>query len=169
VLALAVAGGASVASRIGFGLNLSGSAPRGLYRAVPGIPTRGALVVTCLPSDVGSFGRLRGYLGSGDCPGDAQPVLKRVVAVAGDTVSIDGLGVAVNGTPVTSRPIHEHDHAGRPLPHRPFGLHRVAEGDLWVLGVSLAPSWDSRYFGSVPVSGVRGIARPVLTLGEARP
>jgi conjugative transfer signal peptidase TraF len=167
-MALAVAGGASVAARLGFGVNLSASAPRGLYRAVAGTPARGHLVVVCLPDDVASFGRARGYLAAGHCPAGAQAVLKRVVAVAGDTVTIHAHGAAVNGLPVTDQPIHERDHAGRPLPRLPFGHHHVAIGDVWVLGLAQAPSWDSRYFGPVPASGVRGIAWPVLTLDEVR-
>jgi hypothetical protein len=30
--------------------------------------------------------RARGYLGPGPCPGGVQPVLKRVIAVAGDVL-----------------------------------------------------------------------------------
>jgi conjugative transfer signal peptidase TraF len=168
VVALAVAAGASAAARLGFGVNVSASAPFGVYRTMAGTPTRGSLVVVCLPADVATFGRARGYLSAGNCPAAAQSVLKRVVAVTGDTVTLDSTGVSVNGEPLSAHSIHERDQAGRPLPHLPFGDHRVASGHVWMLGLSHTSSWDSRYFGPVPVSGLRGIARPVLTLGEAR-
>jgi len=168
VIALAVAAGAAVAARIGFGVNVSTSAPLGLYRTIAGTPTRGTFVVVCLPADVAAFGRARGYLSAGNCAAAAQPVLKRVVAVTGDTVTVDGTGVSVNGEPFSTQSVQERDHAGRPLPHLPFGHHRVASGQVWLLGLSATSSWDSRYFGPVPVSGLRGIARPVFTLGEVR-
>jgi type IV secretory pathway protease TraF len=67
-VALAAAAGATVAARAGVGLNLSASAPRGLYLMVVGDPTSDALVVACLPADVAAFGLVRGYLGAGTCP-----------------------------------------------------------------------------------------------------
>ena len=45
--------------RLGVGLNLSGSAPRGVYLTVGGAPARGTLVVACLPAVVAAFGRAR--------------------------------------------------------------------------------------------------------------
>jgi conjugative transfer signal peptidase TraF len=167
VVILAVAAGVSLAARAGVGLNLSASAPRGLYRTVAGAPTHGALVVICLPPDVAVFGLARGYLGAGTCPGGAQPALKRVAAVAGDTVDLDGAGAIVNGVRLLGQPISDRDGSGRPLPHLPFGRHVVNASDVWLAGQSHARSWDSRYFGPVPVTGLRGIARPVFMLGEA--
>ena len=67
-MALDAAAGATVAARAGVGLNLSASAPRGLYRMVASTPIRDSLVVTCLPADVAAFGLVRGYLGAGTCP-----------------------------------------------------------------------------------------------------
>ena len=168
VVALTAAAGATVAARAGVGLNLSASAPRGLYRMVAGAPTRDALVVACLPADVAAFGLVRGYLGAGTCPGGAQPVLKRVAAVAGDAIDLDGVGAIVNGVRLIRQPITDRDHAGRPLPRLPFGRHVVAPAHVWLAGQSHARSWDSRYFGPVAVAGVRGVARPIFTIGEAR-
>jgi type IV secretory pathway protease TraF len=42
----------------------------------------------------------------------------------------------------------------------------VQPGHVWLAGSGHDRSWDSRYFGPVPVAGVRGVARPILTLGE---
>jgi conjugative transfer signal peptidase TraF len=168
VTALALAAGAILAARAGVGLNLSGSAPRGLYRLVGGAPTRDALVVACLPPDVAAFGLARGYLGVGTCSGGAWPVLKRVGAVPGDEVVVERSGMTVNGAPIVLQPIADVDHAGWPLPHLPFGRRRVAQDELWLVGLSDSRSWDSRYFGPVPVTGVRGVARPLLTIDEGQ-
>jgi conjugative transfer signal peptidase TraF len=150
---------------LGFGLNLSRSAPRGLYQTVAAAPARGTLVVACLPPAVAAFGRARGYLGAGDCPGQTQPVLKRVGAVAGDVIALGRDIVTVDGVRVLAQPIEAVDSAARPLPHVRFGSYRVGDGDLWLFGLSSSQSWDSRYFGPVGATAVRGVVRPVLTLG----
>ena len=48
-------------------LNTIRSAPRGLYRKVPVVPSRGSIVAVCLPPDVARFACAGGSLGSGDC------------------------------------------------------------------------------------------------------
>ena len=155
---------AAVGLRLGVGLNVSRSAPRGIYRTVADAPARGELVVACLPPAVGAFGRTRGYLRPGDCPGGAQPVLKRIGAVAGDRVELDGDGVTVSGIRLLARPIEALDSAGRQLPHAALGARLVAPGEVWLFGPSPDRSWDSRYFGPVPATSVRGVVRPVLTV-----
>ncbi len=155
---------AAAGPHVGLGLNLSASAPRGIYRAVAGTPARGSLVVACLPASIAAFGRAHGYLAAGDCPGGAQPVLKRVGADAGDVIELSRTTVSVNGVRVLVPPTAGLDSAARPLPHAPFGFHRVAASEVWLFGVSPTRSWDSRYFGSVPARAVRSVVRPVLTL-----
>src|SRR5207249_6459289 len=71
---------------LGLQLNLSVRAPRELYRTVAGLPTLGARVVTCVGPDSAGLARVRGYLRPELCAGGVQPVLKRVIAVAGDVV-----------------------------------------------------------------------------------
>jgi len=105
VVALINVAGAATGLRLGVGLNASRSAPRGVYRSVADTPARGALVVVCLPAAVAAFGRARGYLGPGDCPGGAQPVLKRVGAIGGDVVELRSETVTVNGVRLLTRPI----------------------------------------------------------------
>ena len=165
MVALISVTGAAIGICVGVGLNVSRSAPRGIYRAVAEAPTRGALVVACLPGAVAGFGRERGYLGPGECAGRPQPVLKRVGAVTGDRVELlGGATVTVNGVRLLTRPIESLDSAARPLPHVAFGSYVVADGKLWLFGSPGARSWNSRYFGPVPVASVRRVARPVLTV-----
>jgi len=165
-VALVGAVGAVVGPHLGLGLNLSASAPRGLYRKVTNAPARGALVIVCLPPPIARFGRARGYLGAGDCPGGTQPVLKRIAASAGDALELAPDGVSVNGVRVQAEPLAERDSAGRPLPHAAFGSHRVTSDEVWLSGISPGRSWDSRYFGSVPASAVRAAVRPMLTVNR---
>ena len=40
---------------------------------------------------------MRGYLGNGDCPGGAEPVLKMIGGLRGDEVDVEAGWIAVNG------------------------------------------------------------------------
>jgi conjugative transfer signal peptidase TraF len=159
--------GAVLGLHLGLGVNLSASAPRGIYRMVAGAPARGALVVACLPAAVAAFGRARGYLGPGGCPGDAQPVIKRVGAAARDIVELGSESMTVNGVSILAGPVARLDSAGRSLSHTPFGSYRVPADEIWLVGSSPDRSWDSRYFGPVPVAAVRSVVWPVLTIDPA--
>src|SRR2546422_10770790 len=50
---------------LGLRVNLSESAPRGLYRTLIGSPTRGVWVVACVGPHAAALARSRGYLGPG--------------------------------------------------------------------------------------------------------
>lgn len=152
------------AGATGLRVNATASMPRGLWRVAPaaGPIPRGAIVSLCLPQ--GPLLRLalrRGYLGAGPCPGGAEPLLKPVAAIAGDVVRVTAAGIAVNGTLLPNSAALKQDSAGRPLRPVPPGTWRVAPGAVWLVSTYAARSFDSRYFGPVPVSAVHGTARPV--------
>lgn len=150
-------------------INWSGSAPLGLYAtSVKTSLSRADLVVVCLQGTLATRGRARGYLAAGSCPNGTSPILKQVFAIAGDEVELRGETFVVNGQVIgRSRRLGE-DSRGRPLEALPFGRNVVREGEIWVLGIYRARSWDSRYFGPIPVSSVVGVARPILTLNMGR-
>src|SRR5262249_10542628 len=114
-------------------VNLSASAPRGLYRTVAGRPTRGAWVVACGSPQSAAFARARAYLGPGRCAGGVQPVLKPVVAVAGDVVEIGPKAVTVNGQRLPGSSTAASDSLGRELPHAAWGRHVVGADELWLV------------------------------------
>lgn len=146
-----------------FRVPTSASAPPGLYLLTYRAPARGAWIVACLPASLGSFGRERDYLGPGVCPGGAAEVLKRVAALPGDTVTVSATGLVVEGTPLSGTARRARDTAGRPVPHVVDGSYRVAPGTVWLYSARVPTSWDSRYFGAVPLAGVRSSARLLLT------
>jgi conjugative transfer signal peptidase TraF len=145
-------------------LNTSPSLPLGLYRAVPGPPRRGAIVVVCLPAPLGTFARTRGYLGRGPCPGDVERFGKIVAGVAGDHVYVDSNGVTINGALVPHSRALGRDTHGRLLPHA-WGSKTIQPGELFLLATRHPRSFDSRYFGPVIVTGVVVIV-PVATLSR---
>ena len=148
-------------------LNVSPSVPLGLYRMVDEPVERGVLVVACVPLTAARLARERGYLARGSCPGGTQPVLKRIGAVPGDLVDLELDGIAVNGARLPDSAPASSDSRGRPLPHALWGRTAVAPGKVWLIGMETTRSWDSRYFGPVPLDHVHAV-RPVLTLGGGR-
>ena len=155
-----------LAAVLGFGLhvNLSPSAPPGLYRSVTGTPTRGTWVAACVSPKAAALAHARGYLLSGSCPGGVEPVLKPVVAIAGDVVELGPDAVTVNGQRLPRSASATLDSSGRSLPHAVWGRHVVGSDELWLVSTRVANSWDSRYLGPVSLSQVRTVAQPVWTV-----
>ena len=145
--------------------NHTASMPMGFYqvrRAAPAV-TRGAVVVWCLPTSLVAEAKRRGYLGGGSCPGGVESILKEVAAVPGDTVVVDPAGLAVNGRRLAgSRPL-ARDSRGRPVASVPHGRYVVRPGEAWLWSPHTAHSFDSRYYGALPVAGLVGVARPLWT------
>jgi conjugative transfer signal peptidase TraF len=145
-------------------VNATASMPRGIWRierAGSGIE-RGEVVSVCPPdSPAISEAARRGYFPAGACPGSHEPLIKPVVAIPGDLVTVTARGIAVNGEPVADSGPLKKDSAGRPLQPLPTGLYRVPMGAVWLLSGHDPRSFDSRYFGAVPAANIQGIARPI--------
>lgn len=96
--------------------------------------------------------------------GRSVRVIKRVVAVEGDTVEVFGDRVYVNGAlaPYGYGELPEHEEFHLP----PF---QVPEDTVYVAGDNRGVSYDSRIVGPVPLSAVNGrvvaIVFPVHRLG----
>ncbi|MET9614421.1 signal peptidase I [Kitasatospora indigofera] len=91
-----------------------------------------------------------------------KDLIKRVIAVGGDTVECEGEGpVKVNGIALDEPYIFP---GNTPCGTKQFGPVHVPEGRIWVMGDHRADSLDSRYHmdqpggGTVPVSDVVGRA-----------
>jgi len=135
--------------------NASGSVPIGLYRLRPA----GRLAVTPLvavqsPEPLATFLADRRYLARG------IPLLKRVLALPGQTVCRDQLAITVDRIEMgTAR---AHDGSGRPLPIWQ-GCHVIADGEVFLMNGRSADSFDGRYFGALPASAIIGTAEPLWT------
>ncbi|KJC45276.1 S26 family signal peptidase [Bradyrhizobium sp. LTSP857] len=135
--------------------NASESVPVGLYRLRP----VDNLFVTELlavqpPEPLATFLDLNGYLPGG------LPMLKRVLALPGQTVCRSGLKISVDA--IEMGEARDRDGRGRPLP-KWHGCRVVGEDELFVMNWQSADSLDGRYFGFLPVSAVIGRALPVWT------
>jgi conjugative transfer signal peptidase TraF len=96
------------------------------------------------------------------CPDGFSPLIKPVVAWPGDFVSVSATGISVNGRPLTNSTPIERDSKGQQL--RPFaaGVYRVGPKELWVVSSFSPRSFDSRYFGPIPLKSVHSWLRPLL-------
>jgi conjugative transfer signal peptidase TraF len=149
--------------------NFTPSMAVGIYRLVP-LPKTGVrrdmLVAACAPPNAAELGRRRAYLASGPCPSGTELLLKAVVAAAGDEIALSRAGVVVNGLLLpNSRPL-SRDAAGRRLSSWPHGHFTLTQGQLWLYADNVR-SWDSRYWGPVPVADILAKAVPVLTVPVA--
>lgn len=135
--------------------NVSNSVPTGLYRLHPaGRLTVTELVAVQPPEPLATFLALNGYLPIG------VPMLKRVLALQGQTVCREAFAITVDGIAMgEARP---RDRRGRPLPSW-HGCHVLSEGEVFVMNWQSADSLDGRYFGPIPTSAVIGRAVPMWT------
>jgi conjugative transfer signal peptidase TraF len=164
VLAAGTAGLAAIAGIAmlgGYRLNLTPSEPLGLWRIEPlNRPVAvGDLVFICPPRGaVSAFGIERGYFRAGLCPSGTAPLIKTVAARGGSLVTV-GSDVMIDGVPLPHSRLRPVDGYGRAL--IPFAGGIVPPGFLF-LHSPFAGSYDSRYFGPVPETGLLGLARPVI-------
>jgi conjugative transfer signal peptidase TraF len=142
-------------------INTSPSLPVGLY--ITSSEPEANLVEFCPAEPFASLAISRGYRDRGACHDGATPLLKPIVAQAGDVVEISRQGIAVNGRHLPNTAPRTADTHGRPLPHWPPGRYVVAPNTVWVASSYEARSFDSRYFGPIPTHSIRDHVRPLLT------
>ena len=143
-------------------LNVTGSLPPGVYQVVEGDVQRGDLVLACPALTEMQFeARARGYLRYGlSCPGWFGSIIKYAAALPGDVVIATPGGIAINGRPMPNTSRLDADSKGQPLPPLPAS-GKVPDGQVWLLSTYAGRSFDSRYWGPVPLSTLRGRVRPV--------
>jgi conjugative transfer signal peptidase TraF len=135
--------------------NASESVPVGLYHVRPThmlfITT---LVVAFPPEPLATYLAQRGYLPRG------VPLLKRILALSGQSVCRNELLISVDGVDVGAA--RERDHRDRALPVWQ-GCRVIADGEVFLMNWDEPSSFDGRYFGPIPSSAIIGRAQPMLT------
>jgi conjugative transfer signal peptidase TraF len=138
--------------------NASESAPIGLYRVQP----TGKLVITTLvvampPEPLATVLAKGRYLPRG------VPLIKRILALPGQSVCRNELLIGVDGIEIgTAR---ARDHKGRALPVWQ-GCRVIGQGEVFLMNWDEPASLDSRYFGPLPTSAIIGRAEPLWTFVE---
>ena len=171
-VALLLGTGAAVSAvafcEFGFVFNFTHSAPFGIYRqaAEPTLATRKNSPYAFFCPDQrwpGLRNNPNTRRSLGTCPDGYAALLKPVVAWPGDVVTTSPAGVIVDGTPVPNSSPLTRDSLGRELHPYPYGTYKVLEGQIWVVSSYSSRSFDSRYFGPVPLRTVREWVRPFIT------
>jgi|CXWL01.1.fsa_nt_gi conjugative transfer signal peptidase TraF len=148
-----------------FRLNLSPSLPPGVYFLIPAFLSRpverGDFALVCPPTAVAATAHARGYVGFGLCPGFVPEVLKPIGALPGDRLAIRDGFVWINGSRIPTALVLTRDSLGRPL--TPFSALEleVPADSVFLLSSHSPRSWDSRYYGPVPLASVRARAVPL--------
>jgi signal peptidase I len=95
------------------------------------------------------------------CGGGDGDLVKRVIALPGQTIYSSGGGIYINGHPLAEPYLPSYDPLGLPIAtsQHPY---RVPPGEFYVLGDNRADSCDSRYWG--PIQGSSIIGKAVLVI-----
>jgi len=152
-----------VSWQLGFRLNLTPSLPVGVYRLTHESLYRGQAVAFCLEDpEFVQLAHDRRYLASGSCPSGLRPLLKVVNGMPGDSVSFCGNAVMVNGQVLAHTKILGRDRQGRVMPPSHLASGVIPPGKALLLSQHHDGSFDSRYFGLVPIVSLRPV-EPVIT------
>lgn len=152
----------------GIRINRTNSLPAGLYLTVDKTPEKGDLVAFW-PRDTAVMreARRRGYILGGaynivDGKGYGL-LLKRLMAVPGDRVSITDAGVEINGLLVPNTQPLNADSVGNHLPHLRFTDYLLRDDEVLLLSDHLPRSFDGRYFGIQERRQIVEVVQPLLT------
>lgn len=145
-------------------VNTSRSIALGLYWTSDRPVQKGEYVLLC-PPQIGVFeeARRRGYLAAGFCPGGYGYMMKRILAVGGDTVTVNADGVRVNGKLLPFSAPLLTDLAGRPMPRFRADRYVLGASEVLLMSDVSRTSFDGRYFGPAGRSQIRTVIVPVFT------
>ncbi len=143
------------ADRAFFVWNATASAPIGFYRVTrsPAL-SRGDLVLVVPPPWVAEFAAHRGYLPL------HVPLVKRIAAMAGNTVCTRGRDIFIDGRFAAVR--LAVDGQSRPLPAW-SGCRVLDHSEILLLMEGVRTSFDGRYFGPTNISQIVGHLDSVWT------
>ncbi len=147
---------------LGFRMNVTPSLPYGIYRITARPIAPECLASFCLESEFSNLARERGYLAVGSCPSGLRPLLKEVAGLPGDVIGFrDGL-ITLNG-----HVLAQHSNRLSATARAVLCLLRALRAGVIPQGQALmlaqrSDSFDSRYFGLVPLDDLQWV-KPILT------
>ena len=136
----------------GIVINDTPSLPEGFYRKREQAVGKGNFVLFRLPA--GELSRR---------PYARENLIKQVVAVAGDKISIGTAGVWVNGRLLANSAQLPSDRDGRALPQLHLDEYVLSPGELLTMSTYNPRSFDGRYFGPIQRENILSVVEPLLT------
>jgi conjugative transfer signal peptidase TraF len=138
--------------------NASESVPVGLYSVEVGDQLAVTnLVVAMPPNSLATVLNERGYVPLG------VPLIKRILALRGQSVCRNELVISVDG--IAMGTALAHDRQDRPLPVWQ-GCRAIAQDEVFLMNWDEPASFDGRYFGPIPLHAIIGRAKPLWTLDK---
>jgi signal peptidase I len=96
-----------------------------------------------------------------DCPGPDGDLVKRVIALPGQTIYSSGNTIYINGRPLAEPYLPADDPLGPAIASSQHP-YRVPAGEFYVLGDNRSDSCDSRYWGPIQGSSIVGKAIVII-------
>lgn len=140
-------------------INLSESYPLGLYKELgeSGETTKGTLVLFCPPkNEVFDYALKQGWLLQGECESGSIPLIKKVVAVEGDKVTISNTRyVFINGMKQKNSNIYKLPYITK--------SQTLQKNEVFLMSDFSKTSFDARYFGALNKSVIITPVEPIYT------
>ena len=149
--------------QVGFRINLTSSLPVGIWKIDKSFTRieKGDYVWFTPTKRIAEFALKRGYLEKNPkCKNNAIPLLKVVYGLPGDTYSFHDDLIRINNLPVKNVKRRKTDSKNRPMPRIADG--KVPANQFFVL-TKHPYSFDSRYYGPIPMDNIEGTAKPIFT------
>jgi signal peptidase I len=97
----------------------------------------------------------------------SKDFIKRVIATEGQTIEIRNREVLIDGKPWDDpHAVHDEPRAG---PSDNYGPYTVPAGHVFVMGDNRDHSFDSRYWGPVPLADIKGQALIIYWSWDGEP
>ncbi|HAT9660781.1 TPA: conjugative transfer signal peptidase TraF [Legionella pneumophila] len=152
---------------MGFRINLTESIPVGLYRITGTEPLKNAYVIFC-PDDRQSFrlAKNRGYIDHGLYCNGYGYLMKKVVAVSSDILSVTNEGVYVNQMLIPYSKPKLQDGMNRTLPQWQVMNYQLQEDEIMTMTSQSEWSFDGRYYGLVQTRQIKGMITPIWVINK---
>lgn len=152
---------------MGFRINLTESIPVGLYRITGTDPLKNAYVIFC-PDDRQTFrlAEKRGYIDHGLYCNGYGYLMKKVVAVSGDILSVTNEGVFVNQILIPYSKPKLQDGMNRTLPQWQVMNYQLQEDEIMTMTSQSEWSFDGRYYGLVHTRQIKGMITPIWVINK---
>lgn len=147
---------------VGLRINITKSIPIGIYIITEKTPAKNDYVIFC-PPDTEQFknARRRGYIDIGFCPAKYGYMMKKLVALNGDAVTISKIGVTVNDVLLPLSAQLPTDLQGNKLPG--ININKIlGPDDVLLMSDVSSTSFDARYFGILNKKQITHVIRPIL-------